>query len=246
MNRDDVYRVWVPQGAPYSRFVKPALFAHVDPRRVDAPNVHVDVRPEQVVPPAADTLYRASSRASDVAVVADLPTHLVIATGVALARVGFRPIPVLNGPPNANGEAAAVVHTWPLVAALEVGANALASVQLPLDAPPAFLLHASRQGEREPYPGVFDNRWACSLVDFPMGEELIGRGIRRVVFLREVANGPILSDVHDVLYDWQKSKLEIFETSLDPRAIPTPLVIEKLGFFESLHERGRTDKFPRR
>lgn len=249
MNRDDVYRIWVPllgpEGAPYSRFVKPALFAFVDPRRQDAPNVHVDVRPEQVLPPGGDTLYRSSSRAGAVAIVADLPTHLVIATGVALARIGFRPVPLLNGAPNAGGEAAALVDTWPLVAALERGAIALANVQLPIDAPPAFLLHASRQGERERYPGVLDNRWACSLLDFPSGTELVGRGIRHIVFLRD-RSGPILADVNAVLLDWHASGLEVFETSLAPRAVPVPLVLKKPGLFAQLYERMRVDKFPRR
>ena len=106
MNRGDIHACWAPLGATWTPWVKPVLFAQLDEEPLtSAPGplptwVHAEVvAPLERQPLDASSAphpYRSSRSLDDVAVVVDLPGADGALVGVALARHGFRPVPLYN------------------------------------------------------------------------------------------------------------------------------------------------------
>jgi hypothetical protein len=110
MNPETIFREWAGDSI-WSPWVKPVLFSHLSSPMIvkastDAPNesVQVDVGS---VPRATGTT----------AVIVDLPGAASIATGLALADLGYRPIPLYNAVPVLLPDSSTVVP--PLVATPE-------------------------------------------------------------------------------------------------------------------------------
>lgn len=107
-----VFHAWAPPGAAWSPWVKPVTFASLDSAAAPAPGTAaatVRARPPVDVswaPPAA----------GDTAVVVDLPGEAGVWAGLALAGLGYRPIPLYNAVPgpDARPPAAFLVPPEPL------------------------------------------------------------------------------------------------------------------------------------
>ncbi|HEX2572333.1 MAG TPA: hypothetical protein VH877_22500, partial [Polyangia bacterium] len=185
MNRTEVHRCWCLPESPWSRWVKPVLFAYLDEELEPGPLPPSPgwLLPEVIRPlemasqtEGGPTPYRAAHRLRDVALVIDLPGAEGTQMGIGLAEKGFRPIPLYNAVP-APG---ATIDVRPIMAALVNGAGLVGDVAG--DAPPAFLLDADRMGQgRAVQAGDFDNRSVCTAADFPSAALLGTAGIRRVV-----------------------------------------------------------------
>jgi hypothetical protein len=239
MRRDAVLNVWAAEGAPWSPWVKPVLFAHMDPD-LDAPAAasHAAAPHWKEIlesPSASKTRqhesegpYRSMSSPRDVAVVVDLPGASGVDAGLDLAELGFRPVPLYNAVPGPFASAVdwregsahststvSLVDVVPIVRALAVGASVLAARKLPLDAPPAFLLDAHRCRSAWPASsGRFDNRSMCFVTDFPSAELLVQSGVRRVVLVRASRFG-LEDDLAVTLHGWQKHGLEMRMHAVD-------------------------------
>jgi hypothetical protein len=95
-----------------------------------------------------------------------------------------------------------------IVRALERNTTALASIDLPNSAPPAFLLDARRcSGPLFPGSGFFDNRSIVRESDFPSSSRLKAEGIRRIILVR--SDEALRRDLHPILLHWQNDGLEI-------------------------------------
>src|SRR5260370_21089650 len=155
MNKEEIFSAWAPDASLWSRWAKPVLFAHLDTPSFPLTEAAVEVS----WPPA---------EIEKVAVVVELPGAQGVLVGVALAAQGYRPIPLQNAVPlpfgqrlvdPLTGRAVAAVDVLPILSALRKGAEQLAQLNLPSDAPPAFLLDANRRGDgRKIQPDEFDNR----------------------------------------------------------------------------------------
>lgn len=209
---EQLFEVWAPQGAEWSPWAKPVLFASARriERSVDLPSVDVGW-----------------VREGAIAVVVDLPGIACVAAGVALAARGIRPVPLFNA---AHGPAA-IVDQEPLLAALAAGADAVAAKSLPPGAPPAFLLDARRFPARAPAPGKLDNRWMVFPQDLPSANLLLSRGIRRAVVLFE---GPMMDDLAHVLRRWQEGGLRIEGKPEREGDLPRPIEVRKPSRFRSM------------
>jgi hypothetical protein len=213
MTKEEIFSIWAPDDSPWSRWVKPVLFAHLDSALAHMPvrEVAVDVSWS----PPLD---------GNVALVLDLPGAEGVWTGVALASRGYRPVPLYNALPLPFGErlfdpltgrAVAAVDVAPILAALRQGAEKLAQVKLPLDAPPVFLLDASRQGAGvRMQPDEFDNRSISFTTDFPSANFLASRGIQRVRLVQMDRAEP-QADLAHSLRRWQDGGLKLERMRLD-------------------------------
>lgn len=210
MKRAQVHRCWAPAEGPWSRWVKPVLFAAIG---ADAYPITRRVKARPLPPPPAwisalrggapettapektrEHPYRAA-KAGRTALVVDLPGAMGTLLGVQLAEVGFRPVPLYNAIASAN----AVVDVLPIIDVLVDGAEQVAAA--PAAAPPAFLLDADRRGSGRPlHVGAFDNRSVCRAADFPSGETLHDAGIRRAIVICDV----LAPDLEPVLVAWQE------------------------------------------
>src|SRR5436190_12804335 len=189
MTKDEIFSIWAPSESPWTRWIKPVLFAYLDPGVTHPPF-------EEPVP---DVSW-APRPAEKTALVLDLPGAEGVVAGIALASLGYRPIPLYNALPLPFGarvldplslKSVAAVNVLPILAALRNGAEALVQLTLPPEAPPAFLLDANRAGEkRKMLPGEFDNRSICFTTDFPSVTFLASQGIQRVILVQKSRTEP--------------------------------------------------------
>src|SRR5678815_782031 len=101
MTRDEIYARWAPEGAPWSAWVKPVLFSHLgDGDGEDPPRPRLNVA--ALLPagePPGDPYRAPARRPDDVALVVDLPGADGVGAGLALAGLGFQPVPLYNALP---------------------------------------------------------------------------------------------------------------------------------------------------
>jgi hypothetical protein len=140
----------------------------------------------------------------------ELPGVTSVHLGLALAGLGYRPIPLFNACTGPN----AVIEQEPIQKALQDGAAYLRALALPADAPPAFLLDRFRQTPQRPIrPGAYDNRWRLYPEDFPSEELLLAKGFTEAVLVRP-ETGQLQDDLASVLWNWQEAGLRILGKNL--------------------------------
>src|SRR5436309_8538533 len=145
MDREEIFSTWAPDASLWSRWVKPVLFAYLDSALSQIP-----------VAEAASDVSWSPPPNEKVALVLDLPGAEGVLAAVALARRGYRPVPLYNAVPLPFGgplldpltnRAVAAVNVLRIISALRKCAEELVQLNVPCDAPPAFLLDANRRGD---------------------------------------------------------------------------------------------------
>ena len=202
MNGRELFDLWAPPDAVWSRWAKPVLFAEWPPplwfSRAAEPEAPASVEEAAPVPDIPLDL--------SLAVVVDLPGAGAVQTGLALARRGYRPVPSFNG----GDHPGALVDVEPILRALVAGAGSLGGLQLSPEAPPAFLLDSRRQSPGgTPEPGRYDNRWLAFPQDFPSASFLLSRRIHRVLLIQEPGKTQPADDLAHGLRRWQEAGIEM-------------------------------------
>ena len=185
----EAYKLWAPYGAQWTEWVKPVLFATAPRTTI----LKMDI-PE---------LRWISQCDRSTAIIVDLPGKEGALEGFALARLGYRPIPLYNGVCGPIGISAVVVQE--IVDALDGFAYELPALKLRPDAPPAFLLDSKRMTGSS-RAGDYDNRWSVFPQDMPSAAYLIGKGIRNVVVRAE----KIQDDLAHVLHRYETQGLTVY------------------------------------
>lgn len=224
-SKDEIYRIWAPPDALWSRWVKPILFSFVD--RVFESRAARSVRFERDwIPPAGST-----------AIILDLPEDDGVLWSLDLARLGYRPVPLYNALPFPLSEKmtapayrpACTVLMEPILASLVREASVLDQVHLAPDAPPVFLLNADRRLARtDAAPGVFDNRSVCFVTDFPSADFLLTHGIQSAVIVQE--SEKFARDLVETLVAWQQGGIKIFYKRRGDAGQPSPVVVNRPSF----------------
>jgi hypothetical protein len=228
MDRDAVFEAWAPRDGAWSAWAKPVLFAHVE--SATTRDFHLPrptwIRQELLsVGPSAER-YRASAREGTSALVVDLPGIEGVSLGLALADLGFQPVPLYNALPAAQ----AIVPMDDVIHALVVGAEELDRNGPSPTAPPAFLLDARRHGEGLPVRGGhFDNRSLVFSTDFPSASRLRDGGVRAVILIQNRSDS-VRPDVAQVLAGWQKEGLPIFLLHAGSSEAGARIVVRGGGF----------------
>jgi hypothetical protein len=231
MDRREAFDAWAPPDAPWSAWVKPVLFAHIDE----------DVMPSSLPKPSwlhddlfalrADADYRTSARRR-VAVVLDVPDVEGVAAGVALRDLGFQPVPLYTSLPGPGRDA--VVPMERILAGLLAAALELRQRPVPRDAQPAFLLDARRSAEGVfPRPGVFDNRSVCFATDFPSAGRLREGGVEAIVLAQSGSFEPRI-DLLRTLAQWQDEGLAIHIVRTDSGEAARPIRVATPGLLLAL------------
>jgi hypothetical protein len=233
MDGSQLFEVWAPQDSVWSRWAKPAPFAQMPP---DLPGTAMPVHsvPDEPEPRSFD----AGPVDTWTAFVIDLPGVRSVEIGLALARAGWRPVPMFN----TAYHAAAIVPVTEILRRLHQAEPEMRSLVLPADAPPAFLLDARRlDPSTAAAPGKFDNRWAVFPQDFPSANFLLSRGIRRVVVLQaDSLQGKPRLDLAHVLLRWREAGIELFAQDPDGSFPPQPMQVDRPSSFRSLFYRALT------
>ena len=218
MTREECFAIWAPSGVVWSQWAKPVLFVGLEPL------------PDRPDPDLVDWTVPGLERVPaprDEAIVVDLPGVDAVRAGVALARLGYRPVPLFNATDGPN----AVLDLRPLMLRLASGAPDIAQAGLRGDAPPAFLLDADRLKPGALLgPGRFDNRWVTLPQDFPSATFLLAHGVSGVVLVQRDRSDP-RPDLAHVLRRWQDAGVRLLALDLDLPEGPEPLRVEAPSLF---------------
>jgi hypothetical protein len=225
---EDALSAWAPEDAPWSPWVKPVLFAHIDRTPLESVAFRETALPEG---------WHAGLVAPGTALIIELPGEAAVWAGLAAAEVGFRPIPLFNALPGPPGERSFVpfglgalpisaVDVRPTIAALAVAAPRLRGGSrhrstLALDAPPAFLVDSRRlDGRGRLVPGRFDNRSAHSLSDFPSAQRLRTGGVDQMVVVLDAARPGW--DLVPTLEHYRRGGITVAQKRFDGTVAPWP------------------------
>ena len=245
MTREHLFDVWAPPSGAWSAWVKPVLFAHMRGAvRADAPPL-----------PMGFTLDWLSRDREGTMLVINLPGPLGVFLGLQLAlERGYRPVPLYNacpGPQRVDGPLTqhdmgailsrdSALDVFPIMEAIDNGTAALERLNLPDDAPPAFLLDCDRRTGSPPFhplPGKFDNRWVSLPTDFPSGNLLLSRGYKRTIVI-QASLLPPQEDLAHTLLRWQEAGMIIESSGLDqPGSMPEVIQVARPGFFRLVWHR---------
>jgi hypothetical protein len=237
MNKEEIFLIWAPETSVWSPWVKPVLFAHLESRSAETP-----------VPDTLAEFKWVPGAEAKTAIILDLPSDAGVLGGLALAKGGYRPVPLYNAipapvrewaslVPSMPNEMLAAVNVLPIMNALQNGAGILASLNIPVDAPPVFLLDANRQGlALSLAPGRFDNRAVCFTTDFPSANFLLSHGIGRVLLVQKDALQP-QSDLAHTLCRWQDAGISLETVCLDLTSPPEAFTVSRPSWYGVVFQR---------
>lgn len=238
MNKDQIFTAWAPDASIWSPWTKPVLFAHMGATAMAVPEW-------AQTPEAPVNINWCPAIQEKIAMVVDLPDAEGVLAGVALAERGYRPVPLYNAIPLPANEPTvdpisqrevAAVNVFPILDALRKGAERLAGLQIPADAPPAFLLDANRRAPgRQMAPDEFDNRSVCFTTDFPSANFLSGHGFQRAWLVQK--DGPVRSDLSYVLRRWQDGGIALEIVRPGSSALPERLEIPRPSWYGAMFQR---------
>lgn len=193
----ELYQIWAPVGKKWVDWVRPVPFVEIDryTKGYSVSTSHI---------PPVPFLKEAPG---DTAVIVDLPGAGSVLEGLALAKLGFRPIPIYNGTLEQAG-ARATVDNQSAGEALKWASSLLKDLEIAPDAPPAFLTDRNRLQRFKMLESLFDNSWDVYPQDLPSGEYLKENGIRKVI----VVGNTLAKDLKKIMYAYQKKGIEIYVT----------------------------------
>ncbi len=198
MTVKDIYKIWAPAGKKWVDWVRPVPF--VEMNSYSKMYNYSDF----IIP----SICYVEEYCTDTAIIVDLAGTESVKEGLALAKKGFRPIPIFNGTVEQKG-ARATVDNQSAGISLALGATELVKTPIKEDALPAFLTDRNRLQRYKMDVSLFDNSWDVYPQDLPSAEYLINNGIRKVI----VVGTSVAKDLKKILYNYQKKKIEIFHTN---------------------------------
>jgi len=194
----EIYKVWAPWGCDWVDWVRPVPFVEMERYTKDY----------RIAPTALPVVSFLQENIGDSAILVDLPGAEGVTMGMALAKKGFRPIPIYNGPLEQEG-AKAMVDNQSAAIALKKATPLLATLELTKDAPPAFLTDRNRLQQFQLMESAYDNSWDVFPQDLPSPQYFKDKGIRKIIILGKT----VAPDLKKVLYAHQKKGLEIYRTN---------------------------------
>lgn len=196
MTIKDVYKIWSPSGKRWTDWVRPVPFV--------AMKQHI-----KTFQPSGFTIPYISSLENNknTAIIVDLPDTNSVEAGIQLAKCGYRPIPIYNGTMEQYG-ARATTDNRSVLDALVWGATVLSSIEIPNDAPPAFLTDTNRLQRHRIDSSIFDNSWDVYHQDLPTEDYLLNHGITKLI----VISNKLSKDLKKIFAGYPKKKLAIWWT----------------------------------
>jgi len=226
MIQQEIFEIWAPPSAIWSPWAKPVLFSQMN--RLD----HLTPRVPLPADTTIDVTWAIGNKISS-AVVINQPGAVGVVMGLALAAVGYRPVPLYNACPEQPGDTP-LVDVRPILHALADNTDAIAAHNLPDDAPPVFLLDAARNAPAvSPAPGLFDNRSISLPTDFPSANLLLSRRITRIVLIHSLGDQP-QADLSHTLVRWQEAGLPILAKAAAEPGPPQPIIVHRPNRFRVL------------
>lgn len=194
MTGKDIYKIWAPVGAKWADWARPVPFAAINE------NSRINRAVYFTIP----VINYINKTLENTAIILDLPGYDSIKEGIALAKSGFRPIPLYNGA-NAQQGAMALIDNRNIESALIWGASELEKLEININAPPAFLTDSNRTHRFKTAASVYDNSWDLYHQDMPSAEYFLDNGINKII----VRGEKIQKDLSRILYKHQNKGIAV-------------------------------------
>ena len=174
MTNKECYKAWAPSGKKWTDWVRPVPFiaAQADVKGYHAGELSI---------PTIDFIDKTWENA---AVIVDLPGDESVEMGLALAKLGYRPIPIYNGTVEQKN-ARATVDNQTVGAALLWGAQILKQIEIEDEALPVFLLDKNRLNRFKLDASVFDNSWDVYPQDLPSADYFLKNKINKIIVISD-------------------------------------------------------------
>jgi hypothetical protein len=227
----ELFEIWAPHGAVWSPWVAPALFA-----QMACPDQFINADDDKT----RAMVWHEQVAAHDTAIILDLPGAQSVKWGLALARVGYRPVPLINASPGPTRWSPTLARRSDVfldmdsvISEICAGALWLRELTLGLNAPPVFILDALRTTGTQPLrDDLFDNRWMVFPQDFPSARFLAKQKIKRVVLVQTRSTQP-MEDLRHVLLRWQEAGIEILVKGSANTGMPSQIMVAKPSRFRA-------------
>lgn len=198
MTNKDIYKIWAPKGARWVDWVRPVPFIGIGKK----------AKIYEVGDFSIPNITYINQMQKDMAIIVDLDENNSIKEGLALAKLGYRPIPIYNGTSAQEG-AMATVNNDAIQIGLIKGAAKLEKIKIDKNAPPVFLLDSNRMNQYKMNESVFDNSWDIYHQDLPTSEYFLKNGINKILIVGNVFQ----KDLKKILYKFQKENIKILFTT---------------------------------
>ena len=195
MTGKEIYKIWAPENAKWVDWVRPVPFVGIDY------NLKMYKYNNFQIP----KLEILDEFMVETAIIVDFPGIKSIEYGIALAKLGFRPIPIYNGTLEQENSIA-TTDNKNIIYGLIKGSRELEKIQIKEDAMPTFLLDSNRMNRFKVDESVFDNSWDIYAQDLPTEKYFLKNGNNKII----VIGDKIQKDLSKILYKFQEKKLDIF------------------------------------
>ena len=205
MSGKDIFKIYAPNGVKWSDWVRPVPFVAIDTYNRKP---IIDWYDRKVI------FIKEYSQNS--AIFVDLPGKESIEFGIALAYLGYRPIPIFNGTDEQQGSVA-TNDNYLVESCLINGSEILKNIKLRKDANPAFLLDSYRINRYRARESIFDNSWDIYKQDVPSASYFKQNGINKII----VVSDNIKRDLKKILLTFQNNGMEVYITDgyINPKKI---------------------------
>ena len=187
----EIYKIYAPENVKWTSWVRPVPFVSIDTYDRQPINNWINRKAIFI-----------NQYQEDTAIFVDLPGKESIELGIALAHIGFRPIPLFNGTNEQNGSKA-TTDTYIVKRSLIICAEHLDN-----NANPAFLLDSSRTNRYRANESIYDNSWDLYGQDIPSLEYFNKNGVKKII----VVGNTIQRDLRKIFFNFQAFGIEFFLT----------------------------------
>ena len=198
MNRKEIYKIWAFRDGKWSTWVRPVPFVGIDSSYQNHEWI------DYIIP----TIHYLPGYQSDTAIILDIDGIDSIKEGIALAKLGYCPVPIFNGT-NPQQGTKGTTDNQRIEPVLVWGAQELQKIKRIDNAAPVFLLDANRLNRYKVNPSIFDNSWDIYPQDIPSPHYFLKQGITKII----VRGNQLHPDLSKVLYPYQKNHIQILFTN---------------------------------
>ena len=198
MNKKQIYNIWAPSTSKWSNWVKPIAFITLDSNQKIYEIINYNI-------PKINYLDK---YLENTIIIIDTKADNAIKEAIALANIGYRPIPLFNGT-NAPLNATATCNNYLIAPYLIWGAKQLTKIKIKKDANPVFILDINRLNRKKINKTIFDNSWDIYDQDLPSYKYLLNNKINKII----IKSDYIAKDLKKILYNYQKNNIQILYTN---------------------------------
>ena len=214
MKGKDIYKIWAKENSKWANWIRPVPFVGINE------NMKIYEISDFVIP----KIKYITEFEKNTAIIIDLPGNDSIGEGLAIAKLGYIPIPIYNGTDEQPG-AIATVDNNNIKLGLIKGSLELEKIKIENNALPVFLLDSNRVNRYKMDVSIFDNSWDIYPQDMPTAEYLLKNDISKIIVRAE----KIQRDLSKILYKFQKRVIKVLFTDgyEEPKIIKIKKVKDK-------------------